>query len=78
MNAKLPQPTLILIDRLQRAARYLDELAANCVDDGAHAIAKSHAETAWHAAGRLEDLATVLEELIPYDARMRAATGRES
>jgi hypothetical protein len=67
MGNKLPQPSAILVDRMQRAARYLDQIAENCADEGARAIARAHANTVWQGAGRLEDLARLVDELIPGD-----------
>lgn len=53
MNEKLPQPTDVLIKRLQRVAKWLDKQAAatEANDD-----LRARANTCWQCAGRLEEL----------------------
>lgn len=59
MADKLPQPTDVLVQRLQRVAKWLDSgQAGNYFDTYQQKAAISaRANTCWQAAGRLEELA---------------------
>ena len=67
MLTKLPEPTALLLARLRAAATYLDNVAGNCLSDDAHATALGHAGIVWQAVDRLDDLARLVEELLPFD-----------
>lgn len=51
-----PQPTPMLIKRLRRVAKWIDESAADLRDDEMRAAAAARANTCWQAAARLEAL----------------------
>lgn len=58
MSEKLPQPTAVLVKRLQRFARRLERyLAEDWIDTNDASAWRARANLCWQAAGRLEELA---------------------
>jgi hypothetical protein len=56
MSDPLPQPTGVLISRLQRIARHFDKLAREAGPLAAHSPSlRAQANTCWQAAARLEE-----------------------
>jgi hypothetical protein len=58
MGNKIPQPTGVLISRLQRIARWLDSGQAGSAFDSEQqkTANRARANTCWQAAARLEDM----------------------
>ena len=74
-RATIPTATAVLLERLQRVARFLEDMADRGA--GPFAAARAHASTVRHAVARLEDLADVVEDLsVPPRAARGAAGGR--
>jgi hypothetical protein len=64
MGNSLPQPTYVLVNRLQRVAKWLDQLAENSGTPAGllqKAALRARANTCWQAAARLDETIDTLE-----------------
>jgi len=72
MNDKIPQPTAVLVKRLQRVATWLDQMAeVDTLTEQGRAQRKARANTCWQAAARLEDLSGHESDSVIEDAVSR-------
>jgi hypothetical protein len=62
MSNKRPQPTGVLISRLQRVARYHERIVNDALE-GHHPADLARANTCWQAAARLEELLAAYRRL---------------
>lgn len=57
MSGKRPQPTALIIKRLQRVARWLDRFYNECPPREQDPRIRARANVCWQAAGRLTEYA---------------------
>lgn len=57
-----PQPTRVLIHRLRRVARWLDQKAPQATTSQGQAQVRARANTCWQSAARLEEILSRLRE----------------
>ncbi len=68
MSDKHPQPTAVLTQRLQRVAKWLDQMAeVEGLTAQGRAQRKARANTCWQAAGRLEELSGADQGVSPAE-----------
>jgi len=61
----IPEPTRDLVKRLKKTALLLDAVAAQTTNQKTYTAANDAANTIWIAIGRIEDLATTIEDMAP-------------
>jgi hypothetical protein len=75
---RLPAPTVEAINEARHAAKYLDHLADVAPTDQTHVVARAHAMAVWNAIDRLEELATLIEDLRAVSSSAIGDRGRVS